>query len=284
MRKIADALFLFLLAVLIPAQAEVTPGPPDPRVELGLAQVGAWREKAGDIHPAFAKNYPVALVAGGQWRVFAPEGEKGWALAFQGPAKQAVPKGVRAAMPLPFWENRMACVVSPDAFDSAAEIVVVLHEFVHCYEWETVEAKLKEGMEVCREAMARQDYMWELQHPFPYGNAEVRRVYSLWQKELAQGRDARAGHWRSMLRKGLNRLDWEYMTWQEWKEGLARYLENQVRRRFGLPPKLPAADAPFDRVSFYRGGELFIARLAAKEPGLDKDIERLYRRILASGG
>ena len=32
MRKIADALFLFLLAVLIPAQAEVTPGPPDPRV------------------------------------------------------------------------------------------------------------------------------------------------------------------------------------------------------------------------------------------------------------
>lgn len=266
------------------ALAQEAPLTPEPRVEPGLAKVSAWREQAAAIHPAFAKNYPVALVADGQWRVFAPDGEQGWTLAFQGPAKQAVPEGVRAAMPLPFWENRMACVVSPDAFDSAAEIAVVLHEFVHCYQWETVEAGLKEGMEVCRAAMARQDYMWELQHPFPYANAEVRRVYSRWQEELAQGHDARAGHWRSMLRKGLNRLDWEYMTWQEWKEGLARYLENKVRRSFGLGPKVPVAAAPFDRVSFYRGGELFIARLAAKEPGLERDIELLYRRIFASGG
>lgn len=215
MRKIMTWLCCGLAAVA--ALAREAPLASAAGIEPGLSQVSAWREKAADIHHAFAKNYPVALVFGGQWRVFTPAGENDWTLAFQGPAKQEVPVGVRAAMPLPFWENRMACVVSPDAFDSVAEIAVVLHEFVHCYEWETVETKLKEGMEVCREAMARRDYMWELQHPFPYDNAEVRRVYSLWQEELAKGNDAAAGRWRSMLRKGLNRRDWEYMTWQEWK-------------------------------------------------------------------
>ena len=249
-----------------------------------LARISTYREKVADLHPAFAKTYPVALVEDGQMTVFEPGTDgKTWTQAAQAPVKPPMPAGVRAAMPLGFWGNRMACVVTPDVFSQPDGYAFILHEFVHCYQWETVEGKLKEGLEINREAMAKHDFMWELQYPFPYENAEIKRVYGLWQAALENGRMKKAGHWRSRLRKGLNSHDWEYMTWQEWKEGLARYLENLVRGRFGMGINLPDANPPFDRVSFYRGGELFISRLQKSEPGLDKDSERLYRRIFASG-
>ena len=109
--------------------------------------------------------------------------------------------------------------------------------------------------------MARRDFMWELEYPFPYGNAEVKRVYDLWLAALEKGMTKKADHWRSVLRKGLNSRDWECMTWQNGRRGLARHLENLVRGRFGMGINRPDPGAPFDRITFYRGGELFISRL-----------------------
>jgi hypothetical protein len=282
--KFGITIFLAGICVFLPAQA-LEPVPMAQRYQAELAKVKSWQEQAADLHPAFAKTQPIALVLDGQFYVFEAAADgKSWDLAAQAPVKFPIPAGIRAAMPLDFWNNRIACVVSPEVFASPEGYAVILHEFVHCFQWETVEGKLKEGLAVSREALARGDYMWELQHPFPYGNVEVKSVYSSWVKALQNGRMKKAGHWRSMLRKGLNSRDWEYMTWQEWKEGLARYLENLVRIRFGLQANRPDADAPFNRISFYRGGELFITRLQESEPGLDKDLERLYRRIFASGG
>jgi hypothetical protein len=273
-------ILLSITAAVLPA-----PAPVPQRFRAGLEQVSAWREKAADLHPAFAKTYPVALAVDGHWQVFEADAAGGnWRLAAQAPTQFNVPIGIRAAMPLDFFDNRMACVVSPEVFDTPDGYAFILHEFVHCYQWESVEMKLKQGLAVYREAMEGKNYMWELEHPFPYGNAEVRRLYDLWQAELQKGRTLEAGRWRSVLKQRLNGHDWEYMTWQEWKEGLARLLENRVRARFGVKGNLPAADPQFNRVSFYRGGELFITRLAEGEPGLDRNIELLYRRIFASGG
>ena len=278
-------IFLLGIYAVLSAQGPLAPVPVAQRYQAVLGQVEAWREKAADLHPAFAKSYPVALVVDGQWVVFELDAAgKVWNLSAQAPVTSPLPAGVRAAMPLDFWNYRMACVVTPEIFSSPAGYAVILHEFVHCFQWETVEGRLKEGLAVSREALARGDYMWELRYPFPYGNVEIRKVYGSWLAALHKGRMKKAERWRSMLKKGLNSRDWEYMTWQEWKEGLARYLENQVRIRFGLQANRPAPGAPFDRVSFYRGGELFIARLQESEPGLDKNIERLYWRIFASGG
>lgn len=277
-------IFAALLGNFLCAQEPPLPAAAVQRHQAELARVSAYREKAADLHPAFAKTYPVALIEDGQLTVFAPGADgRSWAQAAQAPVKPPMPVGVKAAMPLGFWGNRMACVVTPEIFAVPEGYAVILHEFVHCYEWETVEGKLKQGLTINQEAMARRDFMWELEYPFPYGNAEVKRVYELWLEALEKGRVKKAGHWRSLLRKGLNSRDWEYMTWQEWKEGLARYLENLVRRRFGMGINLPDPNPAFDRVTFYRGGELFIARLQEKEPGLDKNIELLYRRIFASG-
>jgi hypothetical protein len=281
--KFGITIYLAGICVLLSAQIP-EPAAVAQRFQVPLARVKAWQEQAVDLHPAFAKTHPVALVVDAQFYVFeAAAAGKSWDLSAQAPVKFPIPAGIRAAMPLDFWNNRIACVVSPEVFSSPEGYAVILHEFVHCFQWETVEGKLKEGLAVSREAMARGDFMWELQHPFPYGNAEVRRVYGLWLAALEKSRMKKADHWRSVLKKGLNSRDWEYMTWQEWKEGLARYLENLVRIRFGLKTNRPDPDAPFNRVSFYRGGELFITCLQENEPGLDKDLERLYLRIFASG-
>jgi len=283
--KCGIAIFVALTCVFLSAQEPPAPAAVIQCYQTELAKVLTCRGKAADLHPAFAKTYPVALVDDRQFYVFEPDAAgKSWGLSAQAPVKSPMPVGIRAAMPLAFWDNRMACVVSPDVFASPEGYATILHEFVHCYEWETVEGKLKQGLTVNREAMARGDFMWELQYPFPYGNAEIKRVYGLWLAALENGRMKKAGHWRSVLRKGLNSRDWEYMTWQEWKEGLASYLENRVCSRLGLKANRPALDAPFDRVTFYRGGELFISRLQESTPGLDKNIERLYLRLFASGG
>jgi hypothetical protein len=69
------------------------------------------------------------------------------------------------------------------------------------------------------------------------------------------------------------------MTWQEWKEGLARYLENTVASRLGLPANAGGLKPPFTRVTFYAGGAAVIRALAEKQPALLKDIEALYHRI-----
>ena len=276
MRRMWIAFILSLItAALLPATTTIPQ-----RFHAGLEQVSAWREKAADLHPAFAKTYPVALAIDGQWRVFEPDARGGnWKLAAQAPTRFDVPVGIRAAMPLDFWGNRMACVVSPEVFDAPDGYAFILHEFVHCYQWESGESRLKQELEVYRQAMAGKNYMWELEHPFPYANVEIRRVYGMWLVELEKGALGKAGPWRSMLKKGLNRRDWEYMTWQEWKEGLARWLENRMRAVLGLSENDGGEPPPFDRVTFYRGGDGFIRYLERRRPGIAADMEKLYRAI-----
>ena len=267
-----------LAAVCLPAESGENYIP-------ALEKIFSIQERVADIHRALATPYPVAVVADKTFFVYAPvAGEKTFGLAATAPDPYHTQTGMRAAMPLAFWENRAACVVTPEIFAEEDGYVFILHEFVHCYQWENGELALKEKLRLFRQAMEKQDYMWELQHPFPYDNATVARTYRDWCRALELGDAKKAEALRSFLKKGLNSLDWEYMAWEEWKEGLARYLENRVRERLRLPLNLPSADASFDRVSFYRGGDLFIAFLLKREPALADDLAKLFGRILYSGG
>jgi hypothetical protein len=188
-------------------------------------------------------------------------------------------RGNGAAMPLHFWNNRMACLVSGEVFDSPTGYALILHEYVHCYQWQTCELRLKEGMSIYQQAMKRNDYMWELQHPFPYDDSSISGLYGEWMSALAQNQATAADRARAQLKKTLSAIDWEYMTWQEWKEGLARWLENKIRLRLGLPENQGGCRLPFDRVAFYCGGERLIAHLERASPGFAENIESLYLRI-----
>jgi hypothetical protein len=245
-----------------------------------LNKIFEYQAKVADLHPALTSVYPVAIVENGQIFVFEPDlANQSFRPVNAFPDTMKIPVGIRAAMPLNFWNNRMACVVSGEVFDNPTGYALILHEYVHCYQWETCELRLKEGMSVYQQAMKKNDYMWEIQYPFPYGDTKISGLYAEWMSALFQNQPAAAERTQAQLRNILPATDWEYMTWQEWKEGLARWLENRIRLRLGLPENLNGCRPPFDRVTFYCGGARLIDYLERATPGLAGNIESLYLRI-----
>ncbi len=260
----------------IPAQDK----PPSFTPESSLDRLFALQDTIRDIHPAFETLYPVAIVSDGRFHIYEPDmGRRAYRLALEAPVRTPLPAAVRSAMPIDAWGNRMACLVTPDIFGERTGYAVIFHEFVHCYEWETCELRLKRSLGVYRRSMERKDFMWELLYPFPYTDPDFARDYADMLSALESGDVGRVDSIRRALKERLSPVNWEYMTWQEWKEGAARFLENEIKARLNIPPNRGGADPPFTRVSFYVGGELLIRRLDASEPGLSKDLEALYHRI-----
>jgi hypothetical protein len=250
-----------------------------------LAKIFDLQVSFRPIHPAFVKVYPVAIVEKKAFYVFepAPE-ERVYRLACTSPDTFNIPTGVRAAMPLGFWDNRIACVVTGEVFDQPDGYVFIFHEFVHCAQWDCCELKLKEGLSIFRAAMKNKNYMWELQYPFPYTKPDFFNLYgellAAWDKNDA----SKVESLRGKLKASLSAEQWEYLTWQEWKEGLACYLENRMRAVVGLPENKGGETPPYNRVTFYRGGEKFILFLQRRQLGIAADMEKLYRTMsLVSG-
>ena len=190
-----------------------------------------------------------------------------------------IPIGIRAAFPLDSDGSRMACVVTGDVFDDLDGYVMIFHEFIHCQQYEICETTLKQSLQVFQQARAREDFMWEINHPFPYDDQQFVSLYaSFFELEPESPRDV---VWaiREKLGALLKQVDFEYLVWQEWKEGFARKIENQIRFRLGLPENQGGKIRPFNRVSFYTGGEKFIGFIVKEDPSLLVDIENLFKRM-----
>ncbi len=170
----------------------------------------------------------------------------------------------------------MGCVVSSDVFDEPGGYVTIFHEFIHCQQFYDDELELKQGLGIARRAQESQDFMWEINYPFPYEGEEFTALYELFlnEQDLAGVLSARGA-----LQKRLVLDDYEYMLWQEWKEGFARYIENHINKRLGLPVNHGGRRQPFDRVTFYAGGAHFIHLLSKHEPDLLVDLRRLFKRM-----
>ncbi len=85
------------------------------------------------------------------------------------------------------------------------------------------------------------------QYPFPYSSPDFIETYAalLQAVDANQGEEALRVHQK--LRKFLLPLDFEYLTWQEWKEGFARLIENRLQWQFqsaGEPLRPRAALSP----------------------------------------
>lgn len=251
------------------------------RYEKSLAHVFEVQDRIKDVHPFLRRTCPVAVAEEGKFLIFRPEAAaRKYIFVKAVPAGMALPRGVRAAFPLEAYDNRMVCVVTGDVFDTEPGYVTIFHEFIHCLQWESVEPKLKEKLAIYREAMSKKDYMWELNHPFPYERADFAAAYERFLKTLDDGRSAAdIRKARAEVMAVLDPSCREYMTWQEWKEGFARRVENMARARLGIKENHGGREKPFDRVSFYEGGASYIGFLERKEPGLGTDLEALFARI-----
>jgi hypothetical protein len=283
--KTLKAVFVMGLVLRVLGPVIGQPGPTEIEKKYGerLRDIFQFQARIAKIHPSFQKVYPIAIVENKTFYVFEPvPNKKEYRLAFTAPDTFNIPKGIRAAMPLGFWNNRMACVVTGEIFEEPDGFAFIFHEFVHCAEWECCEPKLKEKLAIFREAMKKKDYMWELQFPFPYADKTFAERYAALIEAWDKNDQVKARSLRAELKKGLAAEAWEYMTWQEWKEGLARYLENRIRKAVGLPENTGGKSRPFNRVAFYHGGNTFIGFLERQTPRIADNLEELYRLISAS--
>jgi hypothetical protein len=234
--------------------------------------------KVAHLNISIARLYPIAVVVGDQFLIYDIE-QGAYQFMKSVPLPMAIPVGIRAAFQLEDYGGRIACVVTPEVFDSAVGYVTILHEFVHCYQYETCEQKLKMQLDIARHAQEQGNFMWEIEHPFPYTAENFIEPYQAFLGALKSEDHKALLSSRKMLKAYLGLHDFEYMVWQEWKEGFARWVENLVKRHLGMPENKGGIHPPFSRVSFYAGGEAYIHYLSKREPSLVNKLSTLFNRL-----
>ncbi len=274
--KISVLLFLFCLGI---AAQNATNNFVIEKYLPGLNRIFKLHEIVKEIHPTLEHVYPVAIAEEGQFYIFEPAVDNSYRFVKQTAIISPVPKRIKAAYPLQENDNKMTCVVTGEVFDSMDGYAIIFHEFVHCAEFATVEMKLKENLEIYKLAMKQKDWMWELNYPFPYSKKEITESF-LSLLSAMDGKDLDAvKEARKKLKQHLSKEEYSYMTWVEWKEGFARWVENKVRDKFKINENHAGRIEPFNRTTFYEAGSQLIELIFKSNPEIMPDLEKLYAFI-----
>jgi hypothetical protein len=238
------------------------------------------KQRFNTLHPALEKLYPIAVLQDEQLLIYDVDQEK-YHFVKRVSVPMPIPHGVRAAFQLQDYDGRIACVVSSDVFESQEGYVTLLHEFVHCYQYETCEQDLKMSLDIARKAMEVGDFMWEINYPFPYAGHGFIRPYTHFLEALEAGDVVEVSDSRTQLKAYLSLHDYEYMIWQEWKEGFARWVENRIKQNLQMAENTRGSQLPYDRVVFYAGGAALIEFLAKREPACVQNLPLLFDKMLS---
>jgi len=235
-------------------------------------------KKVSHLNTAIERLYPIAVVVCDQFFIYDIE-QGAYQFMKSAPLPMPIPVGIRAAFQLEDYSGRIACVVTPEVFDSTDGYVTLLHEFVHCYQYETCEQTLKMQLDIARHAQEQGNFMWEIEHPFPYTAENFIEPYQTFLDALKSEDHQALLSSRKVLKSYLGLHDFEYMVWQEWKEGFARWVENLVKHHLGMPENKGGIHPPFSRVSFYAGGEAYIHYLSKRESSLVNELPSLFNKL-----
>ena len=241
---------------------------------ISIKQIFKIFEKINNLDKSLEQLYPIAIVEDNDFFVFDLNlsGEQ-YEYKMNFPSQMNLPNKISAAFPLEGYEGKMAAVVTHKAFDNIEGIVFIFHEFVHCFQFYNYEMNIKKTLTIAQEAEKKQDYMWELNYPFPYNNEEfIRKTI-----ELNNEYDIRKYHIE--MKTILNEKEFEYMIWQEWKEGYARYIENMIREKIDIKRNSKILKPPFDRVCFYEIGSKYIETLIKRNTELKNNLEKIFYEI-----
>lgn len=229
------------------------------------------------LHPMFQQHYPIVIAENKQLHILDYHKDLGtYTFRKTEPDLYDMPRGVRAAFPLECYDNRPCIIVSGDVFNSKEEQLIIFHEAVHCYQYQACEMDIRAGIELAQSAIRSGNYMWELNYPFPYQNPQISSVISGMFDCFTAHDETGIKEWRKELRTLLTKEQHEYMVWQEWKEGLARFFENLINQELGVPLNHAGKQKPYTRVSFYALGAELINMLEKRAPGEVRDIHKLY--------
>jgi hypothetical protein len=238
-------------------------------------------EKIKDIDTSLLKLYTVAVVEDGYFFVFdLSEDDKSYEFKGEYKAPMIIPEKVLASFPLDFYDMKPAAVVSRDTFNTLEGYIFIFHEFVHCYQWEQGDNEVRETLEIAKIAKEKNDFMWELNHPFHYEDKvfidETSRLEAANSK--LQYEDMMEYH--KIIKSNLGYIDFEYMIWQEFKEGFARYIENLIRERLQVNLNSNKLEEPFSRVSFYELGSRYISTILKDKASIKGNIKEIYFKMI----
>ena len=204
------------------------------KYDTSLQKIVEMHKEIKSFYKVLEKLQPIAIAENNYFYIFDVDENSNYKFIKKSPVSFPIPKGIRAAMPIESYDFKCVCVVTGDAFDRIEDRIVIFHEFVHCSQFNSVELKLKENLDIYKQAMEKQDYMWELNYSFPYANDEFVNTYSEFLNVLDKQDSTAIKYIRKSLKNMLYKKEFEYMTWQEWKEGYARFIENRLRTHYKL--------------------------------------------------
>jgi hypothetical protein len=281
MKKTYIAIFLFLflstkseLAQNITEQALID------KVDSSLIAFVKIKNSVKDIYPCLSESHPIAVAFKDSLLIFDFDMETGsYKLVKKTSQPFPIPDGLQASFPLSVYNNIPTCVITPNTLGSIAGYATILHEFIHCCQYNSVEQKIKQQLNIYNDAMEKKYYSWEIMHPFPYDDSRFVNYYESFKLALQSNDIEKAKEFRLKIKNQLSRINYEYILWEEWKEGLARYLENKIRQKLKLEKNDYGRDKPYDRVAFYYSGELLISKLAEIDPGLPADMGLLFKAM-----
>jgi len=117
-------------------------------------------------------------------------------------------------------------------------VVTLLHE--HFHQLQDSQTGMNEDVEALNLTRGDKTGMWMLNYPFPYESAEVAAHVSLLSKLLANAIESEKPDFaaklalylqsRKQLQIMLSADDYKYLSFQLWKEGIARYTEYHVAK------------------------------------------------------
>lgn len=250
------------------------------KIDSGLSELQQIQNKIKHIHPFLGNFHPIAVHSQNQLYIYDYDTLLNkYNIVKKSPPPFPLIDGIRASFPLSVYDGKPTCIISLDVFDSLEEIVLIFHEFIHCTQANTVEFKIKNELAIHQRAMKNNDYMWELNHAFPYTDSLFIQYYDELLNAVNLNDQQKIGQSRDSLKSHLNEIDFEYMVWQEWKEGLARYIENKIKRELELKENFYGKEKPYHRVSFYYSGEVLIVYLSKQNKIVDPDLETLFEQL-----
>jgi hypothetical protein len=233
-----------------------------------------------DVHVSLKNLYPITVVNNGYFYVF-DINEMGTKYEF----KQKAPSDMSdemdwlASFTLEFYGMKPSAVIGKNILENRGNYPSIFHEFVHCFQWNNGEQDIRQGLTVQKQEMEKNNYSWELNYPFPYGdNYFIEKAIAL--NDFFEKDDyGSIVNFHQDMKTYLSETEFEYMIWQEWKEGFARYIENLVRTKLEIEQVTKVLVPPFDRTHFYAIGSKHIAMIINRENTLSSDIEQLFYKI-----
>ena len=240
-------------------------------IEIALSPVLIKKAEACKVHSLFNYKYIVGIGISNKLHVFQEELNKyQYKTCISLPNE--IPEGTKAAFLIDDFAD-CSCIITPSCLKEPNFFATILHEFVHCYQNRTCEQDLKEKLEIYQHAFKNRDYMWEINHSFPYTNSDyVKLVQNVSRFDYHEIMIS-----LSNLKSTLERYHYEYMIWQIWKEGFARFIENKILRMNSIPENNTGInyESP-NRTSLYFVGDRIWRQFEIYDTSLIENIDKVF--------